>query len=411
MQQIYKNIKVLKLDHYGRGIAKIDNKITFINNALPDEIVDLIITKNNKNILEADVIKYHNYATNRVNSKCPYYLECGGCDLMHLDYQSQLEFKEQKIKEIMYKFALIEPSLIKPIIGINEYNYRNKVTLQVKENIGFYKKKSYDIIPVDNCLISDNKINKIINILKNINNKNINQIIIKASLNTNDIMVIIDTFKKINDNDYISNLPNINIIKKVYNQFITIQGNSYITEYLDKYKFNISSESFFQVNTNGALNLYKQVLKYADLTGKERVLDLYCGTGTIGIFLAEKTKEVLGIELNKQAIIDANINKELNNIQNIRFEVGDTADVLEKNNFIPDIIVIDPPRSGLNTKTINEILKLNPTKIIYVSCDPVTLARDLKIFKEKYNIVEITPFDMFPNSHHVETVVLIEKKY
>ena len=260
-------------------------------------------------------------------------------------------------------------------------------------------------------MISDNKINKIINILKNINNKNINQIIIKASLNTNDIMVIIDTFKKINDNDYISNLPNINIIKKVYNQFITIQGNSYITEYLDKYKFNISSESFFQVNTNGALNLYKQVLKYADLTGKERVLDLYCGTGTIGIFLAEKTKEVLGIELNKQAIIDANINKELNNIQNIRFEVGDTADVLEKNNFIPDIIVIDPPRSGLNTKTINEILKLNPTKIIYVSCDPVTLARDLKIFKEKYNIVEITPFDMFPNSHHVETVVLIEKKY
>ena len=411
MQQIYKNIKVLKLDHYGRGIAKIDNKITFINNALPDEIVDIKITKNNKNILEADVIKYHNYATNRENPKCPYYLECGGCDLMHLDYHSQLEFKEQKIKEIMYKFALIEPSLIKPIIGINEYNYRNKVTLQVKENIGFYKKKSYDIIPVDNCLISDNKINKIINILKNINNKNINQIIIKASLNTNDIMVIIDTFKKINDNDYISNLPNINIIKKVYNQFITIQGNSYITEYLDKYKFNISSESFFQVNTNGALNLYKQVLKYADLTGKERVLDLYCGTGTIGIFLAEKTKEVLGIELNKQAIIDANINKELNNIQNIRFEVGDTADVLEKNNFIPDIIVIDPPRSGLNTKTINEILKLNPTKIIYVSCDPVTLARDLKIFKEKYNIVEITPFDMFPNSHHVETVVLIEKKY
>ena len=154
-----------------------------------------------------------------------------------------------------------------------------------------------------------------------------------------------------------------------------------------------------------------ELLKYADLTGKERVLDLYCGTGTIGIFLAEKTKEVLGIELNKQAIIDANINKELNNIQNIRFEVGDTADVLEKNNFIPDIIVIDPPRSGLNTKTINEILKLNPTKIIYVSCDPVTLARDLKIFKEKYNIVEITPFDMFPNSHHVETVVLIEKKY
>ena len=276
MQEIYKNIKVYNLDHYGRGIAKIDNKVTFINNALPDEIVNVKIIKNNKKILEAEVLKHHNFSNKRVNSLCPYFLECGGCDLMHIDYNNQLQFKEKKVNEIISKFAQIDKSLIKLIIKTNQFNYRNKITLQVKENIGFYKKKSYDIVPINNCLLCDNKMNNIFNNLKDIELKNINQITIRASLNTNDVIVILDTNGPINEKEIIKSLSDINIIKKDTsnnkdNKYITLQGKSYVIENLSDYKFYISPESFFQINTIGALKLYNQILKYADLTGKEKM--------------------------------------------------------------------------------------------------------------------------------------------
>lgn len=403
----YQEINIYSIDHQGRGIAKVDDKITFINNALPTEIVDIEITKDSKKIYEADVVNYIKKSDLRIEPLCPYYNECGGCDLMHINYEEQLKFKENKVKDIMTRFANIDPSIIKPITGTNEFYYRNKVTLQVKEKVGYYKKKSYDIVQVNNCLIADHKINKIISLLKDISLKNIKQIIIKASIN--DSMIIFDTTDKIDEN--IKNIfKDINIIIKKDNNYKLINGNNYIIEKLGDLNFYISPESFFQVNTFGALNLYNKALEYCNLMGNEKVLDLYCGTGTIGLFLANKAKEVIGIELNEQAIIDANKNKELNNISNIKFICGDVGVATKELNYQPDIIVVDPPRSGLNNETINEVLKIKPNKIVYVSCDPMTLARDLKILSEHYNIIVMTPVDMFPNTHHVETVVLLQSK-
>jgi 23S rRNA (uracil1939-C5)-methyltransferase len=404
----YQKINVYSLDHHGRGIAKVDDKITFITNALPDELVDIEITKDSKKIYEAEVLNYIKKSPLRINAQCPYYEQCGGCDLMHISYEKQLKYKEQKVIDIMARFANINSDIIKSIIGTSEFNYRNKATLQVKEKVGYYKKKSYDIVPINNCLIADSKINKLINLLYNIPLNNIKQVIIKVTLD--DTMIIFDIAGNIDEQAILKIFNNTNIIIKDYNNYKVLKGNNYIIETLGNYKFYISPESFFQVNTNGALNLYNKALEYANLKGNEKVLDLYCGTGTIGIFLARHSKEVIGIEINEQAIKDANKNKEINELSNIEFICGDTGTVIKEKNFKPDIVVVDPPRSGLNTETIQEIIKINAHKIVYISCDPMTLARDLKILSENYNIIEVTPVDMFPNTHHVECVVLLQHK-
>ena len=404
----YQEINVYSLDHQGRGIAKKNDKIIFIENSLPDEVVDIEIMFEKKNIMEAKVTNLIQKSKNRVDAKCPYYEQCGGCDLMHINYENQLKFKENKVKDIMNRFAGIDLSIIKSIIGTNEFSYRNKVTLQVKEKVGYYKKKSYEIIPINNCLIADSKINKIINSLYNINLTNIKQIIIKATIDNT--MIIFDATGDIAEEEILKVFNNTNIVIKKNNNYKTLLGNNYIIETLGDYKFYISPESFFQVNTNGALNLYSKALEYCNLKGDEKVLDLYCGTGTIGMFLARHSKEVVGIELNEQAIKDANKNKELNKINNISFICGDAGVATKELNYKPDIVVVDPPRSGLNNETINEVLKINAKKIVYVSCDPMTLARDLKILSENYDIKEITPVDMFANTYHVECVVLMFKK-
>ncbi len=405
-------VKIEKLDHQGRGIAKVDNMVIFVTNALVGEIVKVKINKVKKNFCEGTMVEIIDESPYRQDPICPYYLLCGGCDLMHLKYEKQLEYKENKVKEIMKKFANIDESLVKTIISNNKpYNYRNKTTFQIDNKIGFYSKKSNKVIEIDNCFISDQKINEIIQLFKNIDIINYNKIIIRSSFYTPDSMIIIDS-EKIDKDVIINTFKNIvtSIIWKNKDNYICLYGNNDIKEKLNDYEFVISEDSFFQVNSDMTIKLYDKVIEYASPNKEDIVLDLFCGTGTIGLYISKNVKKVIGIELNKNAIKNALINKKINRVDNIDFIVGDANEEIKKILTKPNIIIVDPPRSGLSESGLNTILTLQPNKIIYVSCDPVTLARDLKILQKRYDINEITPFDMFPNTEHVETLVLLTKR-
>lgn len=397
-------VEVTSIDHEGRGIAKTNGKVVFINNALPGEIVDINIKKEKKNYIEAETKKIIRKSEKRVKSPCKYFDICGGCDIMHLSYKGQLLFKENKVKNIISKYLNIDVKINKIVKCDKEFYYRNKTTFQVNKTLGLYKKNSYDIVPIDKCIISDELINNSIDYLKKLNLKEISKIICRT--NTKELMIIIET----NDRNLnIESLKSIasSIYLKIQNNYIHIYGKKYIIETLNSFKYIVSPQSFFQVNLNTSLKLYDKIKEYV---GKNNnVLDLYCGTGSIGIFVS-KDNNVTGIEINKSAIEDANKNKILNNINNISFICGDSGKSINELKLNPNIIIVDPPRSGLNKETLNNILKFKSDKIIYVSCNSLTMARDLNYLRKLYEIVEITPFDMFPNTNHVECLTLLTKK-
>ena len=389
-------IEITSLDHNGKGIGKLNNKIVFVENALPNEIVEINITKEKKNFIEANIKSIIKKANNRIESACPFFFNCGGCDLLHLSYENSLKFKQDKIENIVNRYLKKKIKINKIVKCDNNFHYRNKTTFQVKEKIGFYKNKTYDIIPINNCLISSHLINDSIKYLQKLELKLINKIICRSS--EDELMIILETN---NDNLDISILKEIatSIYIKNNSKYKLIHGKKYITEKIGNYKYLVSPDSFFQVNINTCFKLYSKIKEYAGTNNS--ILDLYCGTGSIGIFVSE-TNNVLGVEINKYAIKDAIENAKLNNIQNISFICGESGKELENINFIPNIIIIDPPRSGLSKEAIKNILKIKPKKLIYVSCDPMTFVRDLNLLNEKYEIIEITPFDMFPNTKHVE---------
>lgn len=398
-------LKIEKLDHYGRGITKLDNKTIFVENALPDEIVEIKIDKEKKKFIEASVLKYIEKSNKRIEPKCPYYNHCGGCNIMHLSYEEQLKFKQEKIENIINKYLNAKVKINNIVKSDISDFYRNKVTFQVKENIGFYKNNTYDIISIDKCIISSALINSCIKYLKEPNLKDINKIICRTT-SLNELMVIIETKNKSLDITPLKNIAT-SIYLKINDEYINIYGKENIQEKLENYKFKISPDSFFQININTCLKLYNKIKEYVG--NNKNVIDLYCGTGSIGIFIS-KNNNVIGIEINEDAIKDAIENKKINNLNNINFLCGDSGKKLKELDFNPDIIIVDPPRSGLNNETIKNILKYNSKEIIYVSCDPMTLVRDLNILNEYYEIKEITPFDMFPNTHHIENIAYLFKK-
>lgn len=396
-------IEITSMDHNGRGISRINGKIVFVNNALPGEIVEIKTIEENKKYIVADVKKYIKKSENRIDSPCPYFEICGGCDIMHLSYKEQLEFKQNKIINIVNKYLDSNIKINKIIECNNNFYYRNKITFHVNNNIGFFSKHTNDIVKIKKCLISNININNIIKELNNLNLKEISKITCRYGVN--ELMIIIETNNK---NLCIDNLKNIahSIYLEINNEYTHIYGKKYINEQLDKFKFILSPNSFFQVNQNVCLKLYKKIKEYVGTN--KNILDLYCGIGSIGIFISEKNN-VLGVEINKNAVKDATKNKEINKLNNINFICGDSGKEIKKLNFNPNIIIVDPPRNGLNKETINNILKFNCTTIIYISCDPMTMVRDLNILKNDYLIKEITPLDMFPNTKHVECITLLQK--
>ena len=397
-----------RLDDYGRGITKLDDKTCFVSNALVGEEVNIEINNIKSKYIEANSKEVINKSSNRQVPRCPFYLTCGGCNIMHMNYDSQLEFKKNKVEGILHKFANID-GVVKDIIPSDEFNYRNKVTLKVINNkLGYFKDKSNDLVAIDKCLLVSNKINEVINKLNSVNLNNIDEVLIRSNYKDELLLCLIG--KNIEKEYYLNHLSDIdNIVIIDNNDKLIIKGNDYIIDKIDDMLFKVSVESFFQVNSIQVKKLYDKVLEYAKLTGKERVLDLYCGTGTIGMFLSKKAKYVYGIEINESAVKDANYNKKLNNINNIEFLCEDANKI--KNNYKNiDLVVVDPPRSGLGENAIKTIIDINPKRIVYVSCDPVTLARDLKILQQNYLIKELTPVDMFPNTYHIETISVLCRK-
>ena len=391
-------LKIDGFDHQGRGIAHYNNKVYFIFNALPDEEVEIEILKEKKNIVTGKVIKYYKKNDDlRTDTKCPFYGICGGCDIMHI--KDQNGYKLDKLNNIINKYVDKNIKVL-DVVNLNEYNYRNKITLQVCNNeIGLYKKNSNDIVCIDKCYLVDDRINKIIDLIKKNQNLNgIKQIVIKCM---DESMVTFIGDDNVNF-DYLKS-----VVDSIYVNKKNVYGKSKITVYMGNFKFLVSSESFFQVNTLVANAMYNYIDSLIDKTNV--IFDLYCGTGTIGIFVSNKANRVIGLEINSEAVRDANENKKINGINNIDFYEGDASSIVKKTNLKPDVIIVDPPRSGLDDKMINDINKLLPKKIIYVSCDPMTLARDLKKL-DNYNIISIKGFNMFPNTYHVESVTLLERK-
>lgn len=391
-------IEIESLDHSGRGIAKINNKVVFVENALPGEVVEIKITNEKKHYYEAEVLRHIKKSNDRIESICPYYSECGGCDLLHMPYKKQLEFKQNKLQNIIDKYLNANIKVNDIIESDTDFNYRNKATFHVNGKIGYFKRKTNDIVEIKTCALLDKRINESIPYLNKLNLKDINKITCRVG---NKLMIIIDSKKDVDIT------PIKDIADSIYINNKLVYKDKNIYNNINKYNFIISPNSFFQINNSTCKKLYEKIKE--ETRNSKNILDLYCGTGSIGIYVNEN-KNILGIEINESAINDAKENKEINNINNIDFICGDSGKKSTKLNFNPDTIIVDPPRSGLDSTTINNIVSMKPNKIIYVSCDPMTFVRDLNILNKDYNINEITPFDMFPQTKHVESLAVLSVK-
>ena len=396
------------LDHSGRGIIRGFDKIIFVPNALEGEKVKVKLTNIKKKYYEAEIVEYIKTSDKRISPKCKYYNMCGGCSLSHMSYEDELLYKNNKVKEVLKKFGNVDESKIKNIISSGDpFNYRNKGTFKVKNDLGYYEKGSNELVNIDSCLLVNENINNIVALLNDYNLDNIYEIVIRYSSYEKESLVVI----KITDNidevglvNYLKNEVN-NIIVYYKKEYRTIYGKGYIIDNIGDKKYKISPESFFQINNDGAKLMYDKILEYLGSDKSLSLLDLYCGAGTIGIYASDNVKNVIGLEINKYAINDAKENILINKVNNAKFICKDASLVNE--NELCDNVVVDPPRAGLDRKGIDFLLNHNFNKLIYVSCDPVTLARDIKLLNEKYKLVEVTPVDMFANTYHVETVVLM----
>ena len=398
-------MKIEKLDYYGRGISRSSGKVYFIENALKDEDVSITLLKEKKKYCEAKLKEISNISKDRTEAKCKYYNICGGCQLMHIKEEKQEEFKKEKVEEILKKFINYNKD-VNDIVFSKNFNYRNKVVLHIKDNkLGFYKNKTNELIEIDKCLLLNPVINDLISYLKKyIELKDIEKITIKVGNKTNEVMLIID-----GSIAYYQNLLEIVDVLIINEKVMTTKD--YITSYIGNKKYIIKRNSFFQVNYDISTRMYDKVKDVIVKEKSKNVLDLYCGTGTIGIYISDVVSKITGIEVVSDAIESANTNKKINNVENIEFILGKVEDKLDfiSNNNI-DTIIVDPPRSGLHKKVIPILEKISPKTIIYVSCDPITMARDIKLLSNNYELVEVTPYDMFPNTYHVECVCVLNLK-
>ena len=395
-------VKIEKLDHFGRGITHINDKICFVKDALPEEIVDIEIINENKKFSEAITKKVKEKSPNRIKSKCKYSNKCGGCTFSHLLFEEENKYKEEKVKEIINRFADLDKKLVKKIVSNEEYNYRNKIVLHgIGKNLGFYEERTHSIIPINNCHLISPKMNKVIKILNKINER-IEEVLIRC--NNDDSMIMVELEGKVTDLEELKDICDV----LIYNGLILSEEDELINEIGNK-KYYLSYSSFFQVNRFLTKNLYDEVLKEVKKKKPKKVLDLYTGTGTIGIYVSNYAKKIIGIDSNGSNIKNANKNKELNNVKNIEFICDRVENRINEFKNI-DLIIVDPPRAGLDPKTKNYLKELKSDTIIYVSCDPVTLARDLKELNDIYNIKSIKPFNMFPRTYHCESITILERR-
>lgn len=395
--------EVVNLDDLSRGIIKINGKICFVNNTLPGEIINIKILKEKRKYYEGEALQIIKRSPDRIEAKCPYYALCGGCNLQHVSLKYEEKYKIKKVENILKKFAG-KDIIINEIVSDNEYNYRNKITLTVREGLlGLLANHTHEFINIDYCNLVLPKINEVIHKLKTIvkEESNIDKIMIRVSNDQKEVMLKVD-----------GKVRNVNNFNEICTSLIIndkVIKNKYLTSSILNKKFYVSSDSFFQINYECVNSLYKQITNFIKKHKSSNVLDLYCGVGTIGICISEYVDKVVGIEVVEEAVKAANENKKLNNVDNITFMSGKVEDIISKYDKKFDTIIVDPPRSGL-FKTVPEVLnKSLANTIIYVSCDPITLARDIK-FLDNYELKEVLLFNMFPRTFHCESVCILEKK-
>ena len=413
IDEIYET-KITALENEGKGVCKVGGMIVFVPKTLPGEKVRIRITEIKKNFARGKIVEILNPSPKRLESKCPYYDECGGCNLRHQSTSENLIFKKEKVENALKRIGKIDAKVDDVIPSLKDDNYRNKVSFKVEnDNIGFYREGTYQLINIDYCLLVENEINDALVVVKRYlsNNENsIKTVTIKHSNAMSEILIDIYSLndKDIKILDYL--LTNIDDLKTVIFNDKVVYGNGYISQISNGLMFNCSAKSFFQINSNSAEKLYSIAIKLANLNKKDIVLDLYCGTGTITSIVAGHAKKVIGIEIVEEAVLNAKENLKINNINNVQFICGDAAKEITKIKERIDVIFLDPPRKGVDRKAIAVMKKLLPKKIIYISCNPVTMARDLSYLSDLYEVKKVIPVDMFPNTAHVECVTLLEKK-
>lgn len=442
-------VEIIDNGYEGEGIAKIEGFTIFVPNAIKGEKVEILIVKVLVSHAFGKILDIIKPSPERVESDCSTYKRCGGCSLRHIKYEETLNMKRNAVQSLVNK-TLNTNIIVEETLGMEyPYHYRNKAQYPIgldksgKATIGVFANRTHEIITIEKCLIQDEKteeiakyiLNYIINNNIAVYNENtgkglIRHIVTKIGKKTNEIMciIVINGDKIPNESNLVENLikkyPNIKTIVKNINKKntnvilgeknITLYGDGYITDKLGDLTFKISPLSFYQVNPIQAEKLYKIAIEAANIGENDVVFDLYCGIGTISLFMAKYAKKVYGIEIVEQAIADAVENVKINNIENTEFIAGDVEKVLEElinyKKIIPDIVMVDPPRKGLDKTSIKNILKIKPKKLVYISCNPATLVRDLKELEEVYEVNSIKPVDMFPFTSHVECCALMGRK-
>ncbi len=461
---LFENIEVIDTAAKGKSVAKApDGKVIFLSNAVPGDVVDIQTGRKRKSYYEGIAVKFHQLSKKRAEPVCDYFGTCGGCKWQNLKYEEQLAYKQNEVLNNLIRIGHLELPEPIAIAGCKEiYFYRNKMEfsfsdsrwltldeiksdqhIENKNACGFHIPRMWDkILDIDKCHLQEDPSNAIRNSIKLFAIKNnisffnprnqtgeLRTLMIRIS-STGDIMVVVqffedhkqnretllafvkDKFPEITSLQYLINTKGNDTI---YDQKVVVfSGKDHIFEKMEDLKFKINAKSFYQTNSAQAYELYKIARDFADLKGNEIVYDLYTGTGTIAQFVAKKAKKVIGVESVPEAIFDANENAKLNNISNTTFFVGDMAKIFNKDfikqNGNPDVIITDPPRDGMHKKVVEQILHILPNKIVYVSCNSATQARDLALMKDHYHIAKTQAVDMFPQTHHVENVVLLVKR-
>ena len=395
-------LKLERLSDNGDGIGFIDGKVVFVPKTVPGDVVLIKGIKDYKKYYRGSLDTIVGKSDIRCDIKCPYYDICGGCQIMGISYEKQLEYKKNKVVNIFKKYADID---INPFIfGSEQFKYRNKIILHVSDGkLGLVKYHSHGFVNIDRCLLVSDKMNEVIKIINDkLDLVSVSKVMLREAIN-GDIMV--KFYGDISCKQVISSLDGI--VKSIYVGDKLVFGDERIFSILNGFSFGISPESFFQVNYEGMIKIYDRVLEY--INDGDRVLDLYCGSGSIGIYVSSKCSSVFGVEINESAIRDANLNKEINGLDNVNFKCGNVDSIID-GKYRCDTVIVDPPRGGLNKKTRDILLDVNSDKIIYVSCDAITLARDINYLKSKYYLEDITLIDMFPNTYHCESITVLERK-
>ena len=391
-------VKITSYDHKGRGIAKTNKKVIFVPKVKVGEELEIEIVKDKKNYalgkrVEPIKVKY-----------CPYYDKCGGCNIGHLSYMEQLEFKKQMVKNIFSKYTKYFLDDLE-ILESKEYNYRNKVTFHIEgDRLGYYEEESNNLIPVTKCKLLDEDIMLITALLNSF--IKVHKFLTKAVIKSLDgkIMLILEGDE---DKEKVKEFFKEKVSSLYYNNSLLSGSEELKIEVLSK-QFLVRKDSFFQVNKEGLNIIYNEVINLVKSLNSKVIYDLYCGTGTISLLVSDYAKKVVGIEIVEDAVIAAKNNAKLNNITNTKFYLGDVSKVIKQLSLIPDTIILDPPRKGLDKKLIAFLLDLEVENIIYVSCNPLTLARDINLLNEKYFLKSIKLVDEFPNTYHVESITLLK---